>query len=125
MCNVNDMWNDTIKLTDELLIMLNHAKMICYINDIHFDNEKYIYVRDILMENYKDKCVSIEDNKIDELILSSYKASNVILKNNNKNNHTEFLNILDDTIMTSIKTPSFKSLYLTIFDHISLNCVEM
>ena len=106
------MRKDRIKITDELMIMLNHGKMICYINGIDFETDRYTYIRD---NNKIGDYISIEDNKIDSLIISCYKASIFLKKkkrkiNNKRNkqiivNHRDFLDELDETIFKAIETP--------------------
>jgi len=98
------MFNDTIKITDEFIMMLNHAKMICTLNKIDFDTDSYILLRDECINDIVDT----EIYSIPELIYSAYLAKIEIIKSKQiVSNHTEFIDELDNAIVKLYILPTF------------------
>jgi hypothetical protein len=98
------MLNDTIKITNELIMMLNHAKMICVLNKIDFDTESYICLRDSCI----DHRVETEIYNVESLIYSAYLAKIEIINSKQKiSNHTEFITELDNAIDNLYVLPTF------------------
>ena len=99
------MFNDTIKITDEFIMMLNHAKMISTLNNIEFDTDSYILLRDDCINDIVDT----EIYSIPELLYSAYLASIEIKKSNKLqiSNHEFFLKQLDNAIDKLYVIPTF------------------
>lgn len=100
------MLNKKLEITDEFVMMLNHAKMICVLNKIDFNQSQFHKLRDTKM----NESVSIKVHKIEDLVFSAYLASDEIRKSNKAQlkNHILFLNQLDNIIDKIYVLPTFK-----------------
>tara|TARA_B110001454_G_scaffold185155_1_gene181208 strand:+ start:155 stop:502 length:348 start_codon:yes stop_codon:yes gene_type:complete len=111
------MFKKTLRITDDFITMLNHAKMICYVSKIEFDTIAYEYLRDEIF----DTVITTEEGNIEELMFSAYLASINIKESNNgistkglglstainnMTDHSEFLTLLDYFIEETIELPN-------------------
>ena len=100
------MLNKKLVITDEFIMMMNHAKMICVLNKIEFNQSKFHMLRDTKIGQE----VSIKVHKIEDLIYSAYLAS-VEITNSNRTqlgNHKQFMEQMYNCIDKIYTLPTFK-----------------